>query len=301
MEQLAHFVTKSFEYNNNRVMDVINMTQNSRSVLCGDPFRSVGSVDRISVKSVHRMDDEGSSGLDDEEDTMDIDITDFSSDDESAENAIKDRRCSERDGALLRLSTTNCRNTVGRVQKEEGLNKVVLSGLLINSATDGELTQTLQRDLKKKHATKNWLISDSPKRTEERGKFGLFDMFTLVHFNFFLQLGSHSDADTDVALNLICVDQVPNRNFFRTRQSKEMIQNLESHDTCDMSRSPPTVERRSIKFEDSESTPIATVITVNRTPSNNASTISQNPIQNSVVRKAIESTALADHLRIAGE
>lgn len=187
MEQLAHFVTKSFEYNNNRVMDVINMTQNTRSMLCGDPFRSVASVDRISAKSAQRVEDDASSGIDDEDDTMDIDITDFSSEDEER-GAIKvtDKRaaeidCIRRDGSvlgstLLRMSASNCRNTVGRVSTEDGLGKVVVSGLILESSSNVLSMQTTQRDIRKKHATKNWLISDSPKRTEEPGKLATFKM-----------------------------------------------------------------------------------------------------------------------------
>lgn len=187
MEQLAHFVTKSFEYNNNRVMDVINMTQNTRSLLCGDPFRSVASVDRISSKSTNRGgDDEASSGLDDEENTMDIDITDFSTDDEDIGDAKKANGVAGQRGAngrdstelgitstLLRLSAANFRNAMGRFENIEGEGKG-LFGRTHSGLSETTKTDTTKQIVKKKYATKNWLISDSPKRTEDSGKLLTF-------------------------------------------------------------------------------------------------------------------------------
>lgn len=193
MEQLAHFVTKSFEYNNNRVMDVINMTQNTRSMLCsGDPFRSVGaSVDRMSTKGAIRgtTDDDAYSGLDDDENTMDIDITDFSSDDEDVGGGggrtekpmgfgarAADLECvvrrdnSERTIAstLLRLSATNFRNAMGRLDKDCGEVNAVLGRTIHNSA-DLLAAETTQQEMKRKYTTKNWLISDSPKKESNSG------------------------------------------------------------------------------------------------------------------------------------
>lgn len=186
MEQLAHFVTKSFEYNNNRVMDVINMTQSTRSMLCGDPFRSVASVDRISTKSANRgADDDASSGLEDEENTMDIDITDFSSDDDEirdagktssradidSDNRIRDNTELGITSTLLRLSAANFRNAMGRLDKVSGEAKG-LFGKTIPLA-DSSPVDTTQQIVKKKYATKNWLISDSPKRSLDNGKWAM--------------------------------------------------------------------------------------------------------------------------------
>lgn len=199
MEQLAHFVTKSFEYNNNRVMDVINMTQNTRSMLCVDPFRSVASVDRLSSKSVNRDvsgvvgdDDAASSGLDDEENTMDIDITDFSTDDEDARDASEKAAsggCGQRrtvgiecggrrdssdlgiTSTLLRLSAANFRNAMGRLDNVGGEGKMVFGRTSVPSLSEATALDTTQQMVKKKYATKNWLISDSPKRTEDGGNW----------------------------------------------------------------------------------------------------------------------------------
>lgn len=62
MEQLAHFVTKSFEFNNNRVLEVINMSSKSSSE--SEAQSNGGDSDGIA------------------DDDMDIDITDLSSSDD---------------------------------------------------------------------------------------------------------------------------------------------------------------------------------------------------------------------------
>lgn len=196
MEQLAHFVTKSFEYNNNRVMDVINMTQNTRSMLCGDPFRN---VDRISTKSTNRGggDDDASSGLDEEENTMDIDITDFSTDDEEVNDTAKTQGGSQhmadteyrarRDtselgitSTLLRLSAANFRNAMGRLDNNVGSEGKILFGRTIPDLSETITTSdTTQQMIKKKHATKNWLISDSPKRNAVGGKWMIYLLYLI--------------------------------------------------------------------------------------------------------------------------
>lgn len=70
MEQLAHFVTKSFEYNNNRVIDVLNMA--TKSLIC----ENIKSSD--SSGALSNTDD---TDIEDDTDTVDIDITDMSSND----------------------------------------------------------------------------------------------------------------------------------------------------------------------------------------------------------------------------
>lgn len=71
MEQLAHFVTKSFEYNNNRVIDVLNMA--TKSLMCENMMKSSDS------SGAHSNTDD--TDIDDDTDTVDIDITDMSSND----------------------------------------------------------------------------------------------------------------------------------------------------------------------------------------------------------------------------
>lgn len=167
-------------------MDVINMTQNSRSLLCSDPFRGVASLDRISTKSVNRSghQEDASSDLEDEENSMDIDITDFSTDDEDGRVIEKDfggqrpaecdfRRESSELGitsTLLRMSAANLRSAMDRFEKVGGEGKILFGKANPNS--EEPLTMdTKQHSVKKKYATKNWLISDSPKRLAESGKF----------------------------------------------------------------------------------------------------------------------------------
>lgn len=79
MEQLAHFVTKSFEYNNNRVIDVLNMA--TKSLIC-DNIKSSDSSGALS-----NTDD---TDIDDDADTVDIDITDMSSNDSTDYNVNRE-------------------------------------------------------------------------------------------------------------------------------------------------------------------------------------------------------------------
>lgn len=123
MEQLAHFVTKSFEYNNNRVLDVINMSTKS---LC-ENYLKISDSDILS---------NGCETDVEEDDTLDIDITDQSSIDDSNDNTFKKSECD---------SDNNNSNS-----KDMPLSLVKKS----------------IKDIKK-HTTKNWLISDSPKKNFE--------------------------------------------------------------------------------------------------------------------------------------
>lgn len=126
MEQLAHFVTKSFEYNNNRVLDVLNMA--TKSLMCENLKTS---------ESSDVMSNGGDSDIDEDGDTVDIDITDMSSNDEATISHPKmdtesDNNNSVKDSPISMIRRSN---------KENG-----------------------------RQATRNWLISDSPKKKYE----GLF-------------------------------------------------------------------------------------------------------------------------------
>lgn len=116
MEQLAHFVTKSFEYNNNRVLEVINMS--SKSLI----------YEKSSDSEVH------SNGCDSDggEDSMDIDITDLSSSDD----------------VIRKMDTDDNANNMK------------------NHHSPLSLIKKTGKDTKR-YVTKNWLISDSPKRMDE--------------------------------------------------------------------------------------------------------------------------------------
>lgn len=116
MEQLAHFA-KSFEYNNNRVLEVLNMSSKSNSSLISN---NNDSSDVLSNGSDFLIGDD--------ENSIDIDITDMSSnDDENLQNKRADLAYS--------LKTTSPISLIKR------------------SNRDGS-----------KYVTKNWLISDIPKK-----------------------------------------------------------------------------------------------------------------------------------------
>ncbi len=124
MEQLAHFVTKSFEYNNNRVLDVINMS--TKSLI----------YEKSSDSEVHSNGGDSIGGgigvdEDDEDDTMDIDITDLSSSDD----------------VIRKMDTDISDNNNVHHLRHSPLALVKKGG----------------KD-SKRYVTKNWLISDSPKR-----------------------------------------------------------------------------------------------------------------------------------------
>lgn len=117
MEQLAHFA-KSFEYNNNRVLEILNMSSKSNSSLNSN---NNDSSDILSNGS--------DSFIGDEENSIDIDITDMSSNDnENLQN--------KREEYSLKTSSP--------------------IPLIKRSNRDGS-----------KYVTKNWLISDISKKNEQ--------------------------------------------------------------------------------------------------------------------------------------
>lgn len=124
MEQLAHFVTKSFEYNNNRVLDVLNMA--TKSLIC----ENLKSSDSSEVLSNF-----GDSDIEDETETVDIDITDMSSND-STEYTVHNEKHNKNVNSI----------------KDKPLS-------LIKNSNKENFRLT----------TKNWLISDSPKKKCEIG------------------------------------------------------------------------------------------------------------------------------------
>lgn len=127
MEQLAHFVTKSFEYNNNRVLEVINMS--SKSLL----------YEKSSDSEVHSNGGDSDGGG--EDDSMDIDITDLSSNDD----------------VIRKMDTDDSDNN--------NMN---------NRHSPLALVKKTVKD-SKRYVTKNWLISDSPKRMgDNEGKNVVF-------------------------------------------------------------------------------------------------------------------------------
>lgn len=133
MEQLAHFVTKSFEYNNNRVLDVINMA--TKSLIC-ENIKSSDSSDNLS--------NGGETDMDDDADTVDIDITDMSSNDES------DTAFINKHGHYNHQSASNNNKCESPVPMS-----------LIKKANKESVRQI---------TTKNWLISDTAPKQKTDGK-----------------------------------------------------------------------------------------------------------------------------------
>lgn len=133
MEQLAYFVTKTFEYNNttSRVLEIINMTT---------------KFDEKSEDSEGKVADESM----DEDESVDIDITD-----NSCEPIAK------KSLAIESAKVENC-------DKSNVSDKVppATNGLIERTASPLPLIKKLNRD-GTKHVTKNWLISDCPKRKVE--------------------------------------------------------------------------------------------------------------------------------------
>jgi short stature homeobox protein len=130
MEQLAYFVTKTFEYNNttNRVLEIINMTT---------------KFDEKSEKGDEKVIDECM----DEDESVDIDITDTTSETEvKISPPIETEKAEKCDKSKVS----------DKVPKET-------AGLIERAASPLPLIKKLNRD-GSKHVTKNWLISDCPKR-----------------------------------------------------------------------------------------------------------------------------------------
>lgn len=123
MEQLAHFVTKSFEYNNNnRVLDVLNLTTKSGI------FDHLKSNDSMDTLSNHESDDNDA-------DSVDIDITDVSSN----------------DGNDSKIHNENDNNNINVIRRSSPVKK---------SSKENQ-----------KQLTRNWLISDTPKKKCDNGAF----------------------------------------------------------------------------------------------------------------------------------
>lgn len=99
MEQLAHFVTKSFEYNNNRVMEVLNMStkSNSSSISLNNDSSDIISNSDLSVIENDIIGDNG------DDNSVDIDITDLSSNDEKSNVDIMTSPL-----PLVKKSSRNC-------------------------------------------------------------------------------------------------------------------------------------------------------------------------------------------------
>lgn len=181
MEQLAYFVTKTFEYNNttSRVLEIINMTT---------------KFDEKSDKSDGKLMDHADDSMDEDE-SVDIEITDNSSE----TNA-------NRSSPVETEKVENCdKNKVSEKTPP------ATTGLIERTASPLPLIKKLNRD-GTKHVTKNWLISDCPKRKAE----------SKIHE---LSSKSHPEAKSftplenqeNSAINLIRVEDLVNKKHSTVR------------------------------------------------------------------------------------
>lgn len=121
MEQLAHFVTKSFEYNNNRVLDVLNLA--TKSLIC-ENLKSNDSME----SSLSNADTE----IEQDSDSIDIDITDVSSNDDD-----------------IKVHNENDNNNLNVIKRHRSPQPQVIKKVHKENV---------------RQMTKNWLISDPPKK-----------------------------------------------------------------------------------------------------------------------------------------
>lgn len=188
MEQLAYFVTKTFEYNNttSRVLEIINMTTKFDD-------KSENSDEKVADESM------------DEDESVDIEITDNSSE------------------SIAKKSETIESGKAEKCDKSDLSDKTppaATNGLISErTASPLPLIKKLNRD-GTKHVTRNWLISDCPKRKIE---------------NKFPEISSISDPaaksfenQENSAINLIRVDDLVNKKHsaVRTKPVNELLKQI---------------------------------------------------------------------------
>lgn len=183
MEQLAFFVTKTFEYNNttNRVLEIINMTTKFDE-----------KSEKGDGKCLESIDD----SMDGDE-SVDIEITDNLSEVEvksSPKIAVESEKLE------------NC-------DKNKVVDKVSLSttALIERTASPLPLIKKLNRD-GSKHVTKNWLISDCPKRKTD-SKFPEIPSKSAAAAQSF----NPSENQENSAINLIRVEDLVNKKHSTVR------------------------------------------------------------------------------------
>lgn len=191
MEQLAHFVTKSFEYNNNNsVMDVLNMALKSdddelidRTLMSSGDENGSACPNENSVRHRRRHhhadisdnDDESEEDNefvdDDEDESVDIDITDLS-------NSADDDKDSDPKSAVIVNNNNNNNHNILSHNPNTSVkdNKSVLStesNTMIPDDVDKDIPLSLIKRINKdgsKFVTKNWLISEIPKSNNNHPK-----------------------------------------------------------------------------------------------------------------------------------
>lgn len=142
MEQLAQFVTKSFEYNNNRVLDLLNVAiqvdiNRSKSYNNSEDDSMECDVDK----------NNSSDNQDDEEESVEINITDLSG---TSDSAINCTTIAEKESDSDKSDT----------REENSTSPLPLPLLKKNNNICSN-----NNNNNKKCVTKNWLISDTDKES----------------------------------------------------------------------------------------------------------------------------------------
>lgn len=185
MEQLAYFVTKTFEFNNtsNRVFEIINMTTKFDS-------------ERIDKS------DKGESM--DEDDSVDIDITDNASEVGETEVVHKIASVSK----VEEVSDKCDKNITKEVESPSTL----IEPKRVESPMP--LVKKLNRD-GTRHVTRNWLIGDCPKKK------------AVAEFS---QEFSSENQENHSELNIVRVEESPTKlkspGNFRAKPSNELLKQI---------------------------------------------------------------------------
>lgn len=206
MEQLANFVTKSFEYNNNRVLDIINQAVRPTA----DDKKEFKSIS----ENVFECEDESS----------DVDITDVEISSDSENKSIK---------SIKSKSIGNCISDISD-------NMVNTNGLTEKPSSPIALIKKLNRD-GSKHITKNWLISDVPKRKSDINNRQQYSQTSgnPVMCSTYLADCKNNNQENANALNLIHIDDLVNKKQvagipFRPKPVTELLKQIR-----EINNSPP--------------------------------------------------------------
>ena len=191
MEQLTFFVTKTFEYNNttNRVLEIINMTTKFDEKSDKSDGKSMDNID-------DSMDGDESVDIEITDNSSEIDVKDSSPEIENVENCDKNK-----------VSDTVPSATTALIER---------------TASPLPIIKKLNRD-GSKHVTKNWLISDCPKRKPESKLFEIPSKSDPAAKNF-----SSSENQENSAINLIRVENFVSKKhtIVRAKPVNELMKQI---------------------------------------------------------------------------
>lgn len=207
MEQLSYFVTKSFEYSNttNRVLEIIKMSAKFEDKLLD---KNDDKTTSINGDSMDDDDDEVSVEIDITDDSDDVKINNNNLSEEKIENCDKkfsDKRTATPPPPSSSSSSTSSSSTTVLTSKTTSTTKG-----LIERTSPLPLIKKLNRD-GTKHVTKNWLISDCPKKKVTD---------TCSEIKSFI---SSPENQENAAINLIRVEDLVGRKQVRAKPVNELL------------------------------------------------------------------------------